>query len=322
MPAVSVIVPAYEVEAYLGEAVESALAQTFDDLEVLVVDDGSTDRTPAIASELAAVDPRVRLLRKPNGGLSSARNLALAHARGEFVALLDGDDAWEPGFLQAQVGILRARPEVDVVTGNACDVGGSRDGLPSRPWPDPRPSPDLGTIIEDEESVFIMSVFRRRIVSRIGPFDESLRSNEDYDFWLRAACAGCRFARNDRPLGRYRRRADSLSASEVRMLAGILRVYTKLRPALLDRPRELARLDAQVARFETRRLAVEARTAIEAGDFAAARTQLAALQARGGGPAIGVARVMARWTPALLSRAYALHRARLHRRQVRARAAS
>ena len=81
-------------------------------------------------------------------------------------------------------------------------------------------------------AIFIMSVFRRRVYEAIGGFDEALRSNEDYDYWLRAALAGFRFWRNDRPLGHYRRRDDSVSASDVNMLAGILRVYAKLRPQL------------------------------------------------------------------------------------------
>ena len=84
---------------------------------------------------------------------------------------------------------------------------------------------------------------------------ESLRTNEDYDFLLRAAIAGCRFWRNDEPLGWYRRRDDSLSAGELRMIRGIIRVFQKTRPALLGYPAELAVLDAQLTRFETARIA-------------------------------------------------------------------
>ena len=103
-----------------------------------------------------------------------------------------------------------------------------------------------------------MSVFRRRVYEAIGGFDEALRTNEDYDYWLRAALAGFRFWRNDRPLGHYRRRDDSLSASDVNMLAGILRVYRKLRPLLADRPAEL-RIARRAGRAVRARVARRAR---------------------------------------------------------------
>lgn len=312
MPAVSVIMPAYNVAPYIGEAIESVLAQTFADLELLVVDDGATDGTAAIADGYAARDPRVRVVRQANAGISAARNHALRLARGAMFAILDSDDAWDPTFLETHMAILAARPDVDIVTGNALFLGSRLDGQPARPWPDPRPAPTLASILADETAIFIMSVFRRRVYDTIGGFDESLRTNEDYDFWLRAASAGFVFARNDRPLGRYRRRDDSLSASEQRMLPGILAVYRKLRPALADRP-ELAAIDAQIARFETECLAAEARGAIETGDFASASLHLAALHGRRGGLTLRVATLMARWTPTLFATLYALRRARMVR---------
>jgi glycosyltransferase involved in cell wall biosynthesis len=310
MPAVSVIMPAYNVETYVGDALRSALAQTFADLEVLVVDDGSTDGTAAVVAEIAAGDSRVRLVRQPNRGLAGARNTGLRSARGDVFALLDSDDLWEPGFLEAQMAILQARPEVDIVTGNGWQLGGVRDGGPARPYPDARPEPDLASILGDEFAVFIMSVFRRRVYEVVGCFDEALRTNEDYDFWLRAAVSGCRFARNHRPLGYYRVRSDSLSASEMRMLRGILVVYAKIRPLLGGRARELAILDAQTERFHTEWLAAEARQALVASDFGAAREHLGRLHARRGGAAIVFARVLARIAPRMLVRMYGLRRAR------------
>lgn len=311
MAAVSVIMPAYNVARYLSAAIESVLDQTFTDLELLVIDDGSTDATREIATACAARDPRIRLLQKPNGGISSARNHGLRAASGALIAILDSDDVWSPAYLATQVRILEGRPEIDVVTGNAWFLGGRLTGRPARPVPDLRPAPDLAQILADESAVFIMSIFRHRVYETIGGFDETLQTNEDYDFWLRAAAAGFLFYRNDEPLGHYRRREDSLSASELRMVRGILRVYQKLRPQLLDRPAELAILDAQLARFETERLAAEARQAIEIGDFVAAGNHLAALHDRRGGAVLGVARLMARWTPGLLSKAYGMRRARL-----------
>lgn len=311
MPAVSVITPAYNVAPYIAETIESVLAQTFGDFELIVVDDGSSDETFAITSGYVRRDRRVRLLRQSNSGISAARNYALRVASGPQVAILDGDDAWVPRYLECQMAILNEHPEVDIVTGNAWFLGGPLDGQSARPWPDLRSLPSLGSLLEDETAVFIMSVFRRRVYETVGGFDESLRTNEDYDFWIRAALAGCRFWRNDEPLGFYRRRNDSLSAGELQMLRGIIRVLEKSRAAVSSRPAELATLDAQLARFETERLAAEVRASIEAGDFRAAGDHLQALHRRRGGAALRVAGMMARWAPPLLSIAYNIRRTRL-----------
>ena len=310
MPAVSVIMAAYNVEPYLTAAMQSVIRQTFRDLELIVIDDGSTDQSYQLALANAGDDPRVRVLQKVNGGISSARNFGLRVATGGLIAFIDSDDIWDPEFLQAQVDVLAARPEVDIVSGNAWFLGGLQPGRPARPVPDPRPVPDLLNIIEDENAVFIMTVFRRRVYETIGGFDEALRTNEDYDFWLRAAVAGFRFARNDRPLGHYRRRSDSLSAAEGQMIRGILLVYSKLRSQLLDQPDMLAAVDAQVLRFERELLAAEARAAISERNFAAAGSSIAALHAVNGGMTLGLARFMARWTPGLLWKAYQLRRSR------------
>jgi glycosyltransferase involved in cell wall biosynthesis len=311
MPAVSVIMPAFNVAPYIGEAIESVLGQTFADLELLVVDDGSTDGTEVVAEGYAARDSRVRVIRQTNGGISTARNRALRIATSPVIAILDSDDAWDPAYLRVQMAILDTRANVDVVTGNAWFLGGSQNGRPARPWPDLRPAPTLADMLADETAVFIMSIFRRRVYEAIGPFDEGLRTNEDYDFWLRAACANFVFHRNDQPLGYYRRRDNSLSADELRMVPGILRVFRKARPVLHNRPVELAILDAQIIRFETEYVAAEARGAIESGDFAAASLHLTALHQIKGGALLRLARFMARWTPSLLSTAYNVRRARL-----------
>jgi glycosyltransferase involved in cell wall biosynthesis len=310
MPVVSVIMPAYNVEPYIGDALGSALAQTYQDFEIIVVDDGSKDGTADVVKEMARRDERVTLVQQANRGLAGARNAALRAARGEFFALLDSDDLWEPDFLAEQLAILQARPDVDIVTGNGWYLGGPNHGLLARPYPDTRPDPVLSSIIGDEWSVFIMSVLRRRVYTTIGTFDETMRSNEDYDFWLRAALADCRFVRNDRPLGHYRVRTDSLSASNVRMLRGILHVYTKLRPEIAGQPREMAILEQQISRFEAELLAAEARLALEIADFEVAREHLEALHARRGGAALGLARVLARLAPNMLKRAIRLKKPR------------
>jgi glycosyltransferase involved in cell wall biosynthesis len=305
--------PAYNAAPFVEAAIDSALRQTFSDLEVLVVDDGSTDDTAAIVEKIAARDPRVRFMRQPNSGVSVARNAALQVARGEFFSLLDSDDLYAPEFLAEQLAIFAARPEVDIVTANGWYLGGPNDGQLARPSPDPRPDPDLASIIGDETAVYIMSVVRRRVYTTIGSFDQSICGNEDYDFWLRAAVAGFTFARNDRPLTRYRIRSDSLSASDVRMLSGILNVYRKLRPMIAGRPHETSLLERQIARFETDLIAAEARVALERGDYRSAAKHLDALGIRRPSTSLAVARSLARWTPGLLAWLYRTRRAHLAR---------
>jgi glycosyltransferase involved in cell wall biosynthesis len=305
--------PAYNVAPYIGAAIASVRAQTHTDWELLVVDDGSTDRTASIALDSAARDSRIRVLRQANGGISSARNHGLRESASAFIAILDSDDVWAPEYLAAQLAILERDDTIDIVTGNAWFLGGRLDGQLARPHPDPRQPPDLERILEDEQAVFIMSVFRRRVYERIGGFDEALRTNEDYDYWIRAAAAGVRFARNDRPIGWYRRRDDSLSAGEVRMLSGILRVFRKNRPLVAEREAVRAIVDRQIARFENELLAAETREALEKGDYTAAADGFAALHHRRGGAALGVARFAARYAPVLLSKAYQFRRARLAR---------
>lgn len=291
--------PAYNVAAYLEAAVRSVIRQTFADFEVVIVDDGSTDETERIASALQGRWPdQIRIIRQENRGLGAARNSALRAARGELFALLDSDDVWEPAFLATQVAILDARSDVDVVTGNARYLGGPDHGRPARPHPDERPNPTLATILSDEEAVFIMSVFRRRIYESIGGFNEHLRTNEDYDYWLRAAHAGFRFARNSAPLGWYRVRSESLSSDQLRMVNGILRVYGDFLPRLTPGTPEADILRRQVLRFEAESLAPSARRGIQPrqlnhGDF------LKGLIALRGRPRKRVAAAVARYAPSL-----------------------
>src|SRR5262245_43588983 len=103
---VSVIVPCFNAEAFLPETLRSVCSQTWQHLHVLVVNDGSTDLTAEIAKEWSRRDTRVRLLNKTNGGLSAARNLGLDHARGKYVAFIDGDDLWHPSKIEKHVAHL------------------------------------------------------------------------------------------------------------------------------------------------------------------------------------------------------------------------
>jgi len=270
-PKVSIITPAFNARAFLRPMLMSASRQTFGDFEHLVVDDGSSDETAAIAEEFAATDPRVRVIRQRNLGASVARNAAIECAAGDYFALLDADDVWMPDFLAVQLAILAAHPEVDIVSANAINLGGPFDGRPLRPSTAACTQLSLLRMIEIEDSVCITSMFRRRVVDRIGAFDPAIRANEDYDFWLRAAAAGCQLLFNGRPCAFYRRHPGGKSTNEPRALRGIISVLRRSRALPGVGPREAAAIDRQIARFERRLLMVSARVALTQRDMKTSR---------------------------------------------------
>ena len=264
MPLVSAVMPAYNAERYLPRAVDSVLRQTLSDLELLIVDDGSNDATVAVALSYAERDPRVRVLTQTNAGPGPARNLGFSVGTGRFFAFLDSDDEWDDTFLEENVGVLLARPDVDIVIGNARNRGGRRDGAPCRPVRRDGQRITLAEILADETSLFIMAVFRREVIEAIGGFDPAMFTNEEYEMWIRAALAGFSFARHTRPLGWYACRPDSLSASDTRMLGGILRVFAKLRPAFAPASPERTIVEAQIARFERELASIERKARLRA----------------------------------------------------------
>jgi glycosyltransferase involved in cell wall biosynthesis len=305
VPTVSVITPAYNAAAFLATAVESVLRQSLTDLEMLIVDDGSSDGTVAAARQLAARDARVRVLTQPNAGPGPARNTAFRHARGRYFAFLDSDDEWDRTFLARQVAILDERSDLDVVIGNARNRGGDRDGEPSRPWRGAAVQPiSLAEILADETSLFIMAVFRRDVVERVNGFDPALLTNEEYDLWIRAAIAGFAIARNPAPLGWYTCRPGSLSFDQDRMHVGILRVLARTRPLLAPRSTELAILDRQIAHFEAELAAIRARQALGERDYPAAARHLAELSARRGDLSIRAAAALMAYAPRAGAAAY------------------
>ena len=278
-PVVSILMGAYNAAGFISETIASALAQTFSQFELLVVDDGSSDSTLAVAREWEQRDRRVRVFTQKNGGVARARNTAIGHARGRFFALLDSDDIWLPGYLAAQMSMFERFPAAGVVTCNARNLGGPDDGalvLPGAPAPR---QISLQEMLEDETAVCILSVIRREVYDAIGGFDGNLRSNEDYDYWIRAALAGAVFIYNPEPLGFYRRRPDSLSANQIGMFVGIRRVLAKARSLCTDNGAAVATIDRQIARFEREEILARAKRQLLAREFAAARRSFEELHA-------------------------------------------
>lgn len=201
MNRVSIVIPCRNAGAFLGEAVRSALEQTRDDLEILVVDDGSTDaETLRVLKESSW--PRTRVFRQEGAGPAAARNRAIAEATGEYVLPLDADDLIEPMYVAKAAAVLDAQPDVGIVYCRATKFG-AEEG----PWELPAFSPDdlaLGNVI------FVSAMFRKTDWDLIGGFDETLRHGmEDYDFWIRLAHVGRKVVRLDETLFRCRVREQS-----------------------------------------------------------------------------------------------------------------
>jgi glycosyltransferase involved in cell wall biosynthesis len=183
MELVSVIVPSYNMAHFLPYAVQSALAQTYPNIEVQIIDDGSTDATPEVVRQWAG-DPRVRVHRQINGGLSHARNQGIALTRGPFLALLDADDTWMPEKLSQQMRLFENRAELGVVYANYELMDREGKSLPRGPMQMHRGWVSGALLLENFVPASA-AVVRRECFRRCGEFDVALRTGEDYDMWLR-----------------------------------------------------------------------------------------------------------------------------------------
>ena len=304
VPLISIITPAYNAEGLLSDTIESALGQTFTDFEFLISDDGSTDHTLDVAWRWAQLDSRVRVLTGANGGTSSARPRAMHQARGSYFALLDSDDLWQPGFLAAQLAVFRDHPEADIVTGNAYNFGGPYHGQPLKPTGPACHRLSLLDILENEDAVCIMSVFRRSVFEQIGDFNESLADCEDYEYWVRAAYAGLQLFLNPQPTAYYRRRPESKSAHEMGHATCVVQTYRALRTLCRNRPVELATIDRQLARFERERLFIAAKTHLIRGEYEEAAADFSRLSAVSNDFASAVMARVSRHLPQALLWAY------------------
>lgn len=208
-PAVSVVIPAYNAEATLLGTLQSVLDQTFNDIEVLVVDDGSTDRTPEIARSMGGP---VRCIVQENRGVSVARNRGIEAARARYIALLDADDVWDRDKLSKQTAVLDANPDVmgtyvGVVRVNA--EGSTLEHLPAREFDDLCRSLLLrSSVIPTSPSSLML---RREVFDLVGTFDPAFSQCADWDFLIRASLK-VRLTPIDEWLVRYRTAEGNMSS--------------------------------------------------------------------------------------------------------------
>lgn len=206
MARVSVIMPAFNSEALIGQALDSVFSQTYDDWEVVVVDDASTDRSADVA---AGFGDRVKVIRSAaNAGAATSRNIALESAGGELIALLDADDYWLPGFLEAHVGALdratAAGVKAGLVTGDARVL--TPDGFAPGTYRDIHPLDDSLTLdrLLAGNPIYGSVVIARVALNEAGRFDPRAGA-EDYDLWIRIMEQGYRIVTVPEALAVYRR---------------------------------------------------------------------------------------------------------------------
>lgn len=217
---ISVIITAYNRPDFLGEAIDSALAQTYADKEVIVVDDGSTE--PGTRAVLAAYGDRIRAIRKENGGVASARNAGIRAAKGDLLAFLDDDDVWLPDKLARQAEAFEKHPEVGLVYTN-CVRFNEHGELPERDMA-PRSGRVFKAFVEDYFIVLSTMAVRRACVDAAGLFDEAYRRQDDLDFMARVLeLWPCLYL--EEPLIRRRKYARPLRPRDVLLSATEQRLY-------------------------------------------------------------------------------------------------
>jgi glycosyltransferase involved in cell wall biosynthesis len=225
LPLVSVIIPTYNAAQYVARAVDSALAQTYSPVEVIVVDDGSTDNTVQV---LEPYNSKIHYLYQPNAGQAAARNRAIRQSSGDFYAFLDADDMWQKDKLEQQIPVLLSNPKLGLVhsnfdyldekTGKTFTISRPRHKLVGRCY----------TRLFFGCSIFASSVVvRRECLEKIGLFDEQIPPGiEDYDLWLRIS-QEYEFAYVPRCLAVYRQHSTNISHNALRMNSADLTVIRK-----------------------------------------------------------------------------------------------
>lgn len=223
-PLISVILPVFNREAYVAEAIESALAQGYPNMEIIALDDGSTDGS---AAEIRRFEPHIRYYFQENGGLGSARNAAVTHAAGDFLAFLDSDDLWLPGKLSAQMAQFGREPGLDAVYHRSEQFFS----------PEVDESYRRQIRLFDEATAAPLTpvmLIRRASFDRVGPFSENRSTGNDMEWYARMRDTGLKVAMLDEVYYRRRIHYDNMNSPHKRRFSQRLHVLKEI----LDRRRQ------------------------------------------------------------------------------------
>jgi glycosyltransferase involved in cell wall biosynthesis len=305
-PAVSVIIPTYNTTEYITQALDSVLAQTFQDYEIIVINDGSPD-TDELERVLEPYRERITYLKQENGGVSSARNAGIRAARAALIAQLDPDDLWEPDYLAFQVEAMRQDPTLDVLYPNALIFGDAPDA--GREFMDICPSEGEVTfksLVTRQCAVMAYAIARRETLVRVGLYDEALRCSEDFDLWLRIVKQGGRIGYHRRVLARYRRRRGSHTSDPVWLYGHVLKVLDKAEQTMTLAPDERETLKRERLHYRAMLRLSEGKKAFFNGDVKAAIEGLTEANAFFRSRKTRLALWLLRFAPRLLFGAYSL----------------
>lgn len=259
-PRVSVIIPAYRAARYISDALESVFGQTFQDFEVIVINDGSPD-TPELEAALEPYAGRLRYLKQPNRGVSAARNSGIRNSRGELLAFLDSDDLWLPQYLQVQVQFLDENSRAVAAIPDVLRFGElvGKPNVRTMLKPGTKNLLTFEEMLRREGGVNVSMVVRRSRAIEAGLFDEQLRVGEDIEFCMRICFPHSAIGYTRQVLLKYRRHGAGLSGNleardVVRNEAECLRrVGEKLPLTLAQRSllkQEIAALEAELAMMD------------------------------------------------------------------------
>ena len=295
---VSVIVPTYNTSRYIAETLDSVLAQTFREYEVIVVNDGSPD-TPELERVLVKYQNQIRYIKQENQGPSAARNTGIRLARGEFLAFPDSDDIWLPDFLADQLKFLEENPSLDMACAD-CVYFGDPD-LEGKSWQSLDPiegTVTLEKILPTHGGAFASFVLlRRETALKVGFFDEQLRLFEDYHYWLRLLYCGGKMGYLRKILGKRRLHSESLTYNQDVIIPHAIKALEKFEAILNPTGRE-ARLVRREIAFSQSRLALkEGRRRLAAGDYQGARESFTKAQAAVDSRKVRFALLGLRWAP-------------------------
>ena len=314
-PKVSIVIAAYNASAYIQQTLDSILAQTFTDYETIVVNDGSAD-TEELERILESHSLPIIYISQKNKGVSAARNAGINVARGEFYAQLDADDQWLPEYLDTQLRFLSEHQDVVLVYPNAIIFGDSSDaGLEYMKVCPSEGEVSFESVIEERCIVLTCVTARMSVIRAAGMFDETLRSCEDADLWLRILKSGGRIAYHRQILARYRRHVGSLSSDRVWMTTSLLAVLHKAakRTDLTDSERES--LTNQLACREKTLHLFQGKHALALGDAKTALSRFQLANANLRSVKLSLMVLLLRVWPRLAVRAFAARERALARRQ-------
>jgi len=302
-PVVSVIIPAYKIAPFVTEALDAVFAQTFQDFEVVVVNDGSPD-TSELEAALVPYLSRVCYIQQENRGAGGARNRGLTEAGGEFVAFLDGDDVWLPGYLEEQLTFIR-QSGYDLTYTDALLFGDSP--IAGKTYMQTAPSEGPVTflnLIRGECNVVTSGVIARRsVIVEAGMFDEGLRNSQDFELWARLVRGGARIGYQRKVLLRRRCRRDSLSGDNMNRLARELRVLRQISDTFDLKSDERIELSRAIERQQAAIDIAEGKLRLLEGRFDEARASFESAHRVLGGWKLRVSAVMLRVAPYVLRKA-------------------